>query len=329
MPCKICGNSQDNQTYRVREMMFGTRDYFAYLECSQCGCLQIVQSPVDLAKYYPPAYYSFSSIHAAPATLLQRARKMLKCRALWNGGLLARAILRRRGPEDELLSQLGSLGKAHLSRGSRILDVGSGTGALLLELKNAGFERLLGVDPFIESDIQYPNGLRIRKCVIYDVGGQWDLVMFHHSFEHLPDPLGTLDHCCELLADKGWCLIRIPTVSSWAWKKYRENWVQLDAPRHLFLHSVRSIKTLASNAGLHLKEVVYDSTALQFWGSEQYLRDIPLTAERSYCKNPTQSIFSPEEIESFRKQAEAFNARNEGDQAIFYLTKSLERNQAS
>jgi len=37
----------------------------------------------------------------------------------------------------------------------------------------------------------------------------------------------------------GWCVIRIPTVSSFAWEHYREQWVQLDAPRHFFLHKVR------------------------------------------------------------------------------------------
>ncbi len=324
MRCKICGNGQDNQTYQAREMMFGYRDSFAYLECSRCGCLQIVQSPADVAKYYPHTYHTLSAAHTGPVSLLKRARKRLKCHALWTGGLLGRAIFGRSYPEDELLYQLRSLGKAHLSRNSRILDVGSGRGAVLLELKNAGFERLLGVDPFIQSDIQYPNGLRIRRCLIYDVGGQWDLVMFHHSFEHLPDPLETLRRCSELLPYSGWCLIRLPTVSSYAWKKYRENWVQLDAPRHLFLHSVGSMKVLASKTGFRLEEIVYDSTSFQFWGSEQYVRDIPLMAEGSYCKNPAKSIFSPEEIQSFRKEAEALNARNEGDQAIFYLTKSNE-----
>lgn len=42
------------------EMMFGFGEEFAYFECSKCGCLQISEIPVDISKYYPSDYYSFS-----------------------------------------------------------------------------------------------------------------------------------------------------------------------------------------------------------------------------------------------------------------------------
>ena len=59
MKCKIC-NSGNYSSYEVKEMMFGFRDKFLYLECLECGCLQIAQIPADMSKYYPKKYFSFS-----------------------------------------------------------------------------------------------------------------------------------------------------------------------------------------------------------------------------------------------------------------------------
>ncbi len=37
MTCRICGNGDGNRTFEAREMMFGTREAFGYLECARCG----------------------------------------------------------------------------------------------------------------------------------------------------------------------------------------------------------------------------------------------------------------------------------------------------
>ena len=41
-------------------MMFGTREPFEYLECGQCGTLQLIDVP-DLARHYPIEYFSFDT----------------------------------------------------------------------------------------------------------------------------------------------------------------------------------------------------------------------------------------------------------------------------
>ena len=57
--CGICANAEDNTPYRVWEMQLGTRQAFDYFQCGQCGCLQIVRPPDNLADYYPSGYFSF------------------------------------------------------------------------------------------------------------------------------------------------------------------------------------------------------------------------------------------------------------------------------
>jgi hypothetical protein len=62
-PCKICASTEGNQVVTAREIMFGFRDEFKYFKCSFCGCLQIIERPKDLSKYYPSeSYYSYRPV---------------------------------------------------------------------------------------------------------------------------------------------------------------------------------------------------------------------------------------------------------------------------
>ena len=306
MTCRICDNEKGNTDYEAREMMFGYRDVFAYFQCAACGCLQIRDMPADMSRYYPDTYYSYQS--ATPRNAFSNAVATLRDGyALTGKGLLGRLIYAR-FPRVEL----HSLSRLNVNKETRILDVGCGAGTLLSTLQKQGMTRLLGIDPFNAHDIEQAGGLRILKKEIHDVEGEWDVVMLHHSLEHIVDQAAVMKSAAALLAPGGCCMVRIPVVSSYAWKHYSTNWVQLDAPRHLFLHSAESMSILAGHAGLSVDTIVYDSTAFQFWGSEQYLRDIPLRDEASYLQNPQASGFSSKDIAVFAKRARELNAAGQG-----------------
>jgi SAM-dependent methyltransferase len=167
--------------------------------------------------------------------------------------------------------------------------VGSGAGLALLSLSHFGFRDLTGVDPFIESGIDYAEGVRVLKAELSDLDGQFDLVMANHSLEHVPDPRGALREIRRLLKPGRYAVVRIPVVGR-AWREYGTNWVQLDPPRHLFVFTARTFEGLAAEEGFSADEVAYDSTAFQFWGSEQYARDIPpRTSARTSSTRPARS----------------------------------------
>lgn len=317
MKCRICDNSENNKEYEVKEMMYGFRDRFIYFQCSKCGCLQISEILSDMSKYYPSEYYSFAlNISEHPIKIF--IKNLRNNYAVFNKGIIGKFIMT--GFPNE---SMRSLSKVHLTKTSSILDVGCGRGILLNDLQKIGFKNLWGVDPYIpEKYIRNENGFKIIKNRVHNINGKWDLIMFHHSFEHLPNPAETLQAVSRLLANGGICLIRIPTVSSFAWEHYKTNWVQIDAPRHFFLHSVDSMRILAEENQMVLKEVVYDSMDFQFWGSEQNAKDIPSMSEQSYSINPKKSIFSSSEIKMFKQKAKKLNSENNGDQAVFYLKKS-------
>src|SRR4029079_6584811 len=104
-----------------------------------------------------------------------------------------------------------------------------------------------------------------------------------------------------------------------AWRKYGPNWVEFDAPRHLYLHSVQSLKLLAAASGLEVFAVDYDSTAFEFYGSEMYSRNILLTHPESPWINPQSTLFSAAEMENFRNLARRVNEDREGGRAQFFL----------
>ena len=93
--CQICGNFDRNRCFVAREMMFGMRDEFGYLECSKCGCVQIEDKPPDISRYYPSHYYSFAT------STENRFKRFLKRRrarcALGKQDLLGKLLVKRYG----------------------------------------------------------------------------------------------------------------------------------------------------------------------------------------------------------------------------------------
>lgn len=297
----------------VREMMFGMLDAFRYFQCAACECLQIASPPADLARYYPGNYYSKEAPLPDggpwPRQLVRRAGSALRLRVANVG----------RNKRREIFDWLRT---ARVGYGSAILDVGCGRGRLLHDLWLDGFRDLAGVDPFIDAPLRYDNGIRIERATLDEVRGEYDLIMMHHSFEHMPEPLAVLRAAAERLRPGGCVLLRLPLASSHAFRKYGECWFQLDAPRHLFLHTPKSLSHLADHAGLHVAKVIYDSKASQFWGSEQYRRGIWHRSHRSHGENPEASVFSPQQIRHWERQSRRLNAMQEGDAAAFFLWRS-------
>lgn len=280
--------------------MFGTRDEFTYWECSTCGCLQIAEIPERLGDYYPRDYYSF-------ALDLPAFDKWLY-RVFFRAPSLAPLI--RRASRDEFFAdqKFQAVVDAKPPRGARILDVGCGSGKLVTVLRNVGYDAV-GVDPFLNAPSEY-----LRKTTFEETEGGWDLIMFHHSLEHMPDHVHVLRTAREKLAPGGKCLVRIP-IAAWAWKHYGRDWVQLDAPRHLVIHSPKSFRRAAVLAGFEEPRIIFDSTVFQFYGSELYKRDIPLSQ-----KDPEWAQLSPETLRRDAERATELNRLQQGDQAAFFLT---------
>ncbi len=314
--CKICANAADNRVFTVREMMFGERESFEYLECGECGCLQLLDVPEDLSRFYPERYYSLGDAPPAVDRSLLVSVKRARAIALLRApvGVVDRLARARRIPPQ--LQWFAGLG---LRTSSAVCDVGSGSGHTLVWMLGQGFSNVSGFDPYIAHDLEIGGRTAIRKLGVEEMPGGWDLIMLNHSFEHMAEPAAVLRELRERLNGGGSILIRVPVASGWAWRNYGTDWVQLDAPRHLFIPTPRSMGILAEQAGMTVSRVFFDSDSLQFWGSEQYRRDIPLRDPRSYAESQGTELFSTEEIQAFKRRAGELNREGAGDSAGFVL----------
>jgi len=318
--CRVCGNATGNAENTAREMMFGTRDEFVYVECAKCGTLQIKDIP-ELAKYYPDNYLSFNSETPVGRTAIHRfAARVIGKHFVEGHGFAGKLLSRMRpGFAGNLPAALRDP-ELGLTFDSRILDFGCGKGQLLQTLHYFGFRDLTGADAFIEGDLTLPTGVRILKRPLSELDPAFDLIIMSHSFEHLPDPKAALHDAFRLLRPGGHLLIAMPVIN-FAWVKYGTDWVQLDAPRHLHLFTERGFRELAEHAGFAVTSVKYESTEFQFWGSEMYRRDLQLIPDGAPGVIHPPEIFSAEQMAEWEREAARLNAEGRGDTATFKLIR--------
>lgn len=273
--------------------MLGLRHEFTYSECAGCGCLSLVDAPDDLSQYYPVGYYSLES------------KGSNRIRDLWYSLYLS--------PLSPLVnwrpsSGLNAVRYCRLRKHERLLDVGCGTGYMIQGLRQIGYQAE-GIDPFIQADVKDGFGIRVKKLGIEEVQDRYHMILFHHSLEHIQDQIGSLTAARKRLLPGGTLVVSIPVVG-WAWRQYNVQWVQLDAPRHFFLHTVKSFHLAAEKAGLRVDRVVYESDEFQFWGSELYQRDKPLRDSESLGLLKRMRM---------RRRAAKLNKQHDGDEVQFYL----------
>src|SRR4051812_43990587 len=142
--CPVC-DSQAGSPHIVKEMMLGIGDEFLYWECNECGCLSLTNIPERMDTYYPDSYYS----------LTPRIPKLT--RKLRDGIYLSRfsLLVNWRSRSD-----LDVIRRVGLTREMRLLDVGCGSGSLLSDLRELGYDAR-GVDPFVPGDVKDRFGVKV------------------------------------------------------------------------------------------------------------------------------------------------------------------------
>lgn len=323
--CRICDSTGPHRLITVREMYYGTRESFDYFVCAECDTLQILNGleGEELVRHYPRKYYSYN-VKGQPR-IFEWLTKQQDCYELGTGGRLVgavvaalppgvRSLIGTRDASGDVVKMLGQLG---IQRDARVLDVGCGNGGLLDRLAKVGFTKLSGADPFNDADIETPSGVPIAKRYMNEVTGEFDVIMFNHSLEHVPDPVETLKAVRRQLAPGGICLVRLPTTSSEAWTVYGRDWCLIDAPRHFVIPSKRGMELAADSAGLRMEKVWFDSNSSQFFGSECYQRDIPLTEVKGL--GHLIQVFGLKQIFRWERRSKQLNREDRGDQAGFAL----------
>lgn len=309
--CKICGNVNNNKNFTAREMMQGTRVEFEYLECSACGCVQIINVPANMTSYY--ANSSYGSFVSVGKTEIKKQIRIIRNRyAIFGIGGVLGYLLNKMVP----LTADYRIIKDYAKADSKILDVGCGAGAYINDLSDIGFRNVSGIDPFLEIELKYDNGVVIRKTFLEQVTEQYDVILSHHSFEHVPQPLETLMSIKKLLRPGGVCLLTIPVAED-LYRQYGKDCYLIQAPQHFFLYSMKSMAVLTNNAGLRVEKIIRDAATTSNWYkySKLWKRDVSCNeVGPSLDKN-----FSHRELTEFSQTERELNRQGRGDNITFIL----------
>ncbi len=304
LQCPVCNEKTPTEKFRAKENRDFTGEFFFYAKCGSCRCMRLLfDEKTDIHRYNN--YYSFQKIDHTfyqsneGEKLLQKISKKIESRAFKYNPHFRYELFRHYS----------------IKKNDAILDVGCGSGDFLYPLSLLGYQKLLGQDPFLPEIIHYSENYKVTNAPLDKIDQEFDVIFLHHSLEHAEKQHDLIHQLLRLIKENGKIFIRIPLSSSVAFEKFKENWWQLDAPYHLFLHTPDSLKVLLESEGLRLEKVIFDSTNVQFSNSQAIAAGHPYHSHHLLPKTP-RLLKSTNKV-----RASILNWMGKGDQAVFVAHK--------
>lgn len=272
--CKICGSACYQQDISaVPELMNQTYKESNYVYCKSCGTYHIISSSDD-KDLYDSSYYSHRASHSS--TLKNLIVLIRDSFTLFAPSLVFHLLC-----FFPIRKDLAALRYLRPPKDSRILDIGCGNGSLLFALRRLGFTNLYGIDPYSKSLSEHCITIKNHASELLE--NQFDIIIFNHSLEHVPNPIKVLRESARLLSSSGKVLIRVPLIPNLPFLLYGFMWYQFDSPRHRTIFSFNSLRHLISSTDLNISHFYYDSNVTQFTISMGYMRGEKLFS-KSYHK---------------------------------------------
>lgn len=226
--CNLCQGSRFKPLFQLSDLLLGRDEVQVNLvQCQDCEL--IFQNPRpsydEMGKHYPPEYESHGP------TLKNSNNSWLLNRALQYGMDKRRRFVTR-----------------HKNQG-RLLDIGCATGHFLQDMQKLGSWDLMGVETSTHAagiardqyDLQVFAGTVEEANFpdqFFDVVTMWDVL------EHLYNPIGSLGEIYRILKADGLLVFRVPNGNGWDAKVFGSTWAGLDAPRHLYVFTPKTITKL-------------------------------------------------------------------------------------
>lgn len=242
--CPVCGSDDIKNMLLAKDYTFSHED-FVIAECTACT-LRFTQDVPDAASIGP--YYkseNYISHTNSSRGLINRLYQSVRKRTLKK----KRKLIEK---------QTG------ISKGS-MLDVGSGTGAFVNEMKKNGWQ-VTGLEP--DADARSV-GKQVYDIELTPIGqlfelppSSFDAITLWHVLEHVHDLHGYLAQLKSLLKPHGKLFIAVPNYTSMDAAIYKEFWAAYDVPRHLYHFSPASMLVLMEKNGFIVKQhkpMWYDS----------------------------------------------------------------------
>jgi 2-polyprenyl-3-methyl-5-hydroxy-6-metoxy-1,4-benzoquinol methylase len=150
-------------------------------------------------------------------------------------------------------------------RTARILDVGVGTGDILLALRDLGYQNVTGLDPSPRTSeiVNRRHKLRVLNTPVSELRScteRFDVILLSGVLEHLRDLRSTLSLLKALLGEGGSMCIAVPDAARFA--DCDESPYQYFSVEHINFFTTRSLESLLASVGMALESRCDESTAL-------------------------------------------------------------------
>lgn len=260
--CCLCGNKKFKKIYYLYDKANNIKKYFTLVQCEKCGVMFVNPQPSfkELEKHYSNKYYSLGIIKE-----LKDSRKVRLRKYLYD---LYFNSLNKNGFFKILFSPIKNYLRGSIIKPkTKLLDVGSGSGQFLYEMKNFGLD-VFGVEPSnFNKENSKKHGLKIKNNDLISAKFPkefFDLITMNQVLEHVSNPPEIIKEIYRILNKKGTLIIAVPNKDSLAHKFFKEDWYQLDVPRHLFHFSEKILIKKLSDRGFKIKKTRHVSRASQF-----------------------------------------------------------------
>jgi 2-polyprenyl-3-methyl-5-hydroxy-6-metoxy-1,4-benzoquinol methylase len=251
--CPVCGAADFKSLWKAKDYTVSGK-LFEIAACASCT-LAFTQDVPD-AESIGPYYKSENYISHSNTS-----------RGLVNG--IYHAVRKRTLAVKRKLI-ISATGK---QQGS-LLDVGSGTGAFVQEMKQHGWQ-VTGLEPDADARAVAASDYQVQLTDISEFyqlpAGKFDAITLWHVLEHVHDLHAYVQQLRNLLTDNGRIFIAVPNYTSKDAQTYKEYWAAFDVPRHLYHFSPASMQVLMQKNGLKVlehKPMWYDSFYISLLSSK-------------------------------------------------------------
>jgi SAM-dependent methyltransferase len=158
----------------------------------------------------------------------------------------------------------------------RLLDIGCGDGTFLLRAREKGWQ-VAGTE--MNPQIAREAGLDVFESLAEaHQFAPFHCITLWHSLEHMRDPRAVIESVKSALAPTGSLIIAVPDADGLQARAFKENWLHLDVPRHLYHFGKGSLACLLDHAGFKVvrywhQELEYD---LLGWSQSALNRLMPM-----------------------------------------------------
>lgn len=243
--CPVCGCFEFDQLVRDRNRRDNIDCTGAYVECKKCSLIYLHERPPwdEIVKFY-------SSIDenqtANTGTVNAEELKQQAKTPVPQWKMFLRNLRFR--PHSWPLE---SVAQNHC----RLLDIGCGSGAKLLEFSQRGYD-VWGVDVGEQSINNCKELLPQGHFIVGEVNQIdlpdkfFDFIRIDNALEHVPNPKEVIQECRRLLSHRGKLMIYVPHGKSLSMRFLKGNSISVWIPFHLQLFTHKSLRRLIEDAGL-------------------------------------------------------------------------------